>query len=258
MPTDTVELTGASRHGLTLSGRALPDRSTPRRNVSGAHARDTVPAAPPPKESASPEPARPRAVEAGSVAPGAPAPDPFAPGPVVLGMGNVLFGDEGVGIWAAHCLSTAFSFTPDVTVHDGGSLGFGVRDIFESGAPVLILDSLAVDPRLDDAGSVYRLDGTDVLGLHAGHRLAAHDIEPVFQLRRTTAMGAAPPTTFIGIAARETQLGVGLSPAVAQSFHDYLEAALKRLQEWGVQAVPVAPIELDGVHDTLLTHQGRP
>ena len=43
----------------------------------------------------------------------------------VVGVGNILYRDEGVGVYAAHYLRQAFRFTPEIDVADGALLGFG-------------------------------------------------------------------------------------------------------------------------------------
>jgi Ni,Fe-hydrogenase maturation factor len=44
----------------------------------------------------------------------------------VVGVGNTLYRDEGVGVYAAHYLRRAFTFTPKIEIADGALLGFSL------------------------------------------------------------------------------------------------------------------------------------
>jgi hydrogenase maturation protease len=47
-------------------------------------------------------------------------------------MGNILYRDEGVGVYAAHYLQAAYRFSPEIDVVDGATLGFGLMEMFLS------------------------------------------------------------------------------------------------------------------------------
>jgi hydrogenase maturation protease len=172
----------------------------------------------------------------------------------VLGMGNILYGDEGAGVWAAHYLRAGYEFAPEVEVLDGAALGFGVLDVFDGGGPVLVLDALVADRA--DAGSVYRFTDRDLLDVAADRRLAAHEVEPVGQLRLRTALGGAPPTVLLAIVPQHIGMVVALSPAVRAAFGGYLRAALDQLRGWGVTATARAQVDLDDVRVGLTTAVG--
>ena len=75
-------------------------------------------------------------------------------------MGNILFRDEGVGVYAAHCLRAAYRFTPAIEIADGAMMGFGLMNYFQLKGPparhLLIPDALLADGR---PGAIYRLSG---------------------------------------------------------------------------------------------------
>jgi len=61
-------------------------------------------------------------------------------GPLVLGIGNVLLGDEGVGVHAVRTLDGA-SLPPGVTVLDGGTGGFTLLSLFQEHDPIVLIDA---------------------------------------------------------------------------------------------------------------------
>jgi hydrogenase maturation protease len=64
----------------------------------------------------------------------------------VLGIGNVLWADEGFGVRAVEALNAAFAFPPGVELQDGGTLGLALYDAVASARRVLVFD--AVDFKL--------------------------------------------------------------------------------------------------------------
>jgi hydrogenase maturation protease len=164
--------------------------------------------------------------------------------PRVLGMGNLLYGDEGVGVLAARALAARHTFTPPVEVLDGGVLGFGVMEVFDSPEPVILLDGLVADA---PAGTLYRLPHEQLLDLAPGVQLAAHEVEPVQQLRIAAALGTAPPTVLLAVAVADAGMHLGLSPAVSAAFDRLVELAVEEVCRWGVTAHRVAHVSVEQI-----------
>ena len=147
-------------------------------------------------------------------------------------------------VLAARCLAANYTFTPDVEVLDGALLGFGVLDVFDGGGPVVVLDGLAADA---PAGTIYRLPQEQLLDLAPDVRLAAHEVEPLQQLRIGTALGTAPRTVLMAMTVAETSMQVGLSPPCAAAFERFLALIAQEVCRWGVQARRIAAVTLDDV-----------
>ena len=64
---------------------------------------------------------------------------------LVLGIGNVLWADEGFGVRAVEGLHRAFRFPPGVTLRDGGTLGLNLYDDIASAHRVLVFDAIDFD-----------------------------------------------------------------------------------------------------------------
>jgi len=170
----------------------------------------------------------------------------------VVGVGNILYRDEGVGVYAAHYLRQTFAFTPEIDVADGALLGFGLMDFFSADGTVIVLDALLADGA---PGSIYRL-ATDQL-LELGHDVipTAHEVDPVHLLRRARALGERVEMVLLGIVpADASEMAVGLTPALADAFPRFVDAAVLELRAHGVHAERIDAISLDQVIDGL----GRP
>ncbi|MFA4832144.1 hydrogenase biosynthesis protein HydD, partial [Helicobacter pylori] len=78
---------------------------------------------------------------------------------LILGIGNILFGDEGIGVHLAHYLKRNFSFFPSVDIIDGGTMAQQLIPLITSYEKVLILD--CVSAKGVEIGSVYAFDFKD-------------------------------------------------------------------------------------------------
>jgi len=91
---------------------------------------------------------------------------------VVLGIGNVLQKDDGLGIYAATYLQENYTFSPKVEIINGGVEGINLFTLFEQNRNILIFDSIELN---DDPGAIYLIPSHELSrrGLNSG---GAHEI----------------------------------------------------------------------------------
>ena len=163
----------------------------------------------------------------------------------VLGMGNILYRDEGVGVYAVHQLRAAYRFRPAIELVDGATLGFELPGYFHAGADLLVLDALLADDR---PGTVYRLPAEELLRLGSDTQPMAHEVDPVQQLKLATALGEPLDLTLVGIVPADTSgLEVGLTPQLRAAFPAFIQAVLAELRQRGIHADRVQSVPLDEV-----------
>jgi len=163
----------------------------------------------------------------------------------VIGMGNILYRDEGVGVYAIHHLRAAYRFRPAIELVDGAMLGFELVDYFRAGVDLVVLDALLAD---GPPGAVYRLPAEELLQLGTGTRPMAHEVDPVQQLRLAAALGEPVDLALVGIVPADTSgFEVGLSPQLRAAFPAFVEAVLAELQRRGVHAERIRSVSLDEV-----------
>ncbi|HEY5989182.1 MAG TPA: hydrogenase maturation protease [Streptosporangiaceae bacterium] len=176
--------------------------------------------------------------------------------PQVIGMGNILFRDEGVGVYAAHYLRAAYRFTPAIEIADGATMGFGLMNYFQLAGPparLLILDALLAD---DQPGAVYLLANDQLTSIGPTMRPTAHEVDPIQLLKLATAFGRPPEMSLLGIVPADTsELAVGLTPELSAAFTRYVDAAIAELGACGVRAEQVRSVSLDDVIGELVTCQ---
>lgn len=157
---------------------------------------------------------------------------------VVLGLGNVLLRDEGLGVCALEALRGRYALPPGVACVDGGVLGLDLLAYVEDPECLLVLDAV-VSGR--PPGTLVRLEDAAVpCGLSlklSPHQLALADILALSLLR-----GTVPPRLVVwGMEPADLRPGFGLSGEVEARLDALVEAAACELRGWGVAAAPREP-----------------
>lgn len=169
---------------------------------------------------------------------------PGCPTTVVLGVGNILYGDEGIGAYAAHALARCFRFAPEVEVVDGATLGFDMIDLFTGSSSMIVLDALAADA---EPGSIFRLPADKLRQLGPEFRPTAHEVDPLHILRMAPLFCDPPELVLIGIVPSTTNIAVGLGPTLEAAFGDFVETVVSELTTNGIRVTQIAPVVLDEV-----------
>jgi hydrogenase maturation protease len=143
---------------------------------------------------------------------------------LVLGVGNLLLSDDGVGIHAIRRLRSGGPLPEQVEIVDGGTLGLGLLPLLVGVSRLIIVD--AVDEGRP-AGTLVRLDG-DQVPAYLTQRTSMHEIGLPDMLALARVQGAYPQEVVIwGVQPASVAVGLELSPAVAAQ----LDLLVRRLSE---------------------------
>lgn len=155
---------------------------------------------------------------------------------LVLGLGNVLWADEGFGVRAVEALHAGWVFGDDVRLMDGGTLGLSLFDDVASARRVLVFD--AIDDGLP--GGTLRLLRDAEVPAWGSNKLSPHQTGFNDVLALASLRGSAPERiTAIGVQpAVLDDFGGSLCPAVRARLPEAVELALRELAEWGHPATP--------------------
>ena len=147
--------------------------------------------------------------------------DAKQPGTIVLGLGNPLLGDDGVGWRVAEAvraeLGAAADGTPGVEVDSLSVGGLGLMERLVGYRRAILVDAV-VSGR--PVGTVRRLDLDDLGDPSAGHLGSAHDASLPTAIAMGRALGATLPGTITVVAIEagpSFEFGEVLSPAVGAS-----------------------------------------
>lgn len=167
---------------------------------------------------------------------------------IVIGVGNILFYDEGTGVYAAAYLKENYTFSPDIEIIDGGTLGVRLSEYFLEYDEVLICDTVSID---DDAGSVYILDDKALSGLGTTAQ-SVHEIEVTQMIESCKMFGECAEVTIIGIVPEDIEpIAFGLSESVQEAFPRMMESIVVTLEDKGIRVhkkedVTPLPVVLTG------------
>jgi len=144
---------------------------------------------------------------------------------VVLGVGNLLLSDEGVGVHVVKRLSE-MSLPSEVEVLDGGVAGLGLMNVIMGADRLIVIDAVKGGA---DPGSIYRFGPEDLTEYADGVTLSVHEIGILEAIRLSEFLGHAPRTTVIGIEPRSMDTGMELSPEIREKIPRIIELVLDEL-----------------------------
>ncbi|GIW02257.1 HyaD/HybD family hydrogenase maturation endopeptidase [Roseiflexus sp.] len=159
------------------------------------------------------------------------------PAILVLGLGNIIMRDEGLGVRACERLTQRYRVPDSVTVLDGGTLGLDLLPYLEGIADLLILDAINAG---HPPGAIVRLENEQIpqiLALKMSmHQVGLQELLAVMALR-----GHTPSRiVLLGMEPLLIEPGLDLSDPVLANLDRLVEAVAAELQSWGV---PVSPAE---------------
>jgi hydrogenase maturation protease len=156
-----------------------------------------------------------------------------APQIAVLGLGNLMRTDDGVGVHAIGKLLASNLLPPGVEVIEGGTLGLDLLPRIEGVSHLLAIDAVDFGA---PPGALSRFAGAELATLPAGksiHLLGFSDLVAALRL-----LGRAPrEVVLLGVQPESTDWGVTLSHRVAAVLDDLLAAALAEIHGW-LQGAP--------------------
>jgi hydrogenase maturation protease len=139
---------------------------------------------------------------------------------LVLGLGNVLLGDDGAGPAVIARLRETRAVPGGVRVMDGGTLGLSLLPYLEDARRVILVDAVATDA---PAGTLVRLEGADV-GPAVATRLSPHQVGVADLLEGARWHDREPQQlVLLGVVPESIELGVGLSEAVRRALPQLTE-----------------------------------
>lgn len=133
---------------------------------------------------------------------------------LVLGLGNVLCGDDGLGVAAVERLLEAYQPPEGVRVLDGGTLGLSLLPYLEDARNAILVDAIR---DVAAPGSLVRLEGEDVAPAVAA-RLSVHQVGVVDLLDGARWLGHTPEKLVLhGLVPESLELSVVRSACVEQN-----------------------------------------
>lgn len=147
---------------------------------------------------------------------------------LVLGVGNILMMDEGVGVHAIHEFwkkKQDFDET-QIDFIDGGTFTQDIFYLFETYQQILVLDIVRAG---NAAGTIYSLDEDDLVK-NEKQVLSLHDTDLLDSLDMAQMRGHRPKLKVVGIEPGKIDWGTQMTPALVKAFPSFMQVARKHIE----------------------------
>lgn len=145
---------------------------------------------------------------------------------VIIGVGNLLLSDEGVGVHVANELMKK-ELPPYVSVVDGGTDGFRLLNIITEADRLIVIDAVKGGA---EPGSIYRFDIDEVKSCPPGFKTSVHQIGILEVIDLSGLIGKTPHTTVIGVEPKSIEMGMELSPEVKSKIPRIIELTFEEIK----------------------------
>jgi len=157
-----------------------------------------------------------------------------SPQVVVLGLGNILLEDEGIGVHVVRHLEQQYRFSPEIEIVDGGTSGLDLLPFFGTDKAILLIDAVNFDMQpgtvgvLEDDAILAQLDPKLSL-----HHLGLSDLISISELtdrkpQKLTLLGIQPKSM--------ENMDLEMTETIKAVFNKVVDHALQILKTWGINA----------------------
>ena len=149
---------------------------------------------------------------------------------LVLGVGNLLYGDEGIGVHAARVLEEHYTFSENVRLEEGGTLGQFLLPSLTSCDIAIIIDAVCGG---EAPGTLYRLEGGAVRN-SLGFRDSQHQVDLADILVQCDLIGQKPQVVISGMEPQDIMtLQLEMTPLIASRQSKLIEHVIQEIEECG-------------------------
>jgi hydrogenase maturation protease len=151
---------------------------------------------------------------------------------LILGIGNILLKDEGIGVHVVNKLKE-MSFPDNVEVLDGGTAGLDLVDFIAGYKKLIVIDAVTTG---DKPGTIYRLTEEN-LDIKPKAIMSFHDIDFLDALHMSDVMKEKPEEIIvIGIEPKDMSDGIDLSPEIEERIPRIIEIVMEELRSSNYKA----------------------
>jgi hydrogenase maturation protease len=154
-----------------------------------------------------------------------------SPNVLVLGAGNILLSDEGIGVRVVEALQQRYQVPEGVEILDGGTCGMDLLDVIAGRDHLILVDAVATG---SPPGTIVRLKDDQIPAVFrtksSPHQLGLQDVLALLRL-----LDASPGhVTVIGVQPASLDIGLELTPVVAARLDEMVEMVADELAAIGL------------------------
>jgi hydrogenase maturation protease len=144
---------------------------------------------------------------------------------LIIGIGNLILQDEGVGVHAVQALEKR-SLPPDVEAIDAGTSTMDLLPVIRDAERIIVIDALKGGA---EPGTIYRIRPDDLMDARE-QNLSLHQVGLLEVLGMARQLGGDPEVVIIGVEPKEISWGMELTQVVAARLPQVIETVLEELQ----------------------------
>ncbi|MBC8413971.1 MAG: HyaD/HybD family hydrogenase maturation endopeptidase [Nitrospira sp.] len=149
----------------------------------------------------------------------------------IVGIGNLLMQDDGLGIHAIQRLQRDYHFPEYVELIDGGTMGLDLLPFIEGNERVLFIDAINLGK---DPGTMGILEGDDIPAFFS-KKISVHQVGLPDMLCAANLMGITPSEMcLVGMQPKSLATCAELSDVISDRFDHLIQQILNRLSDWQI------------------------
>lgn len=141
----------------------------------------------------------------------------------ILGVGNELLSDEGIGVHAIKKIQK-IKLPPEVEVIEGGTDGFGLINIITETDYLIVIDSIKGGSK---PGTIYRFNIKDAPNCPDVFKTSVHQIGILEVINLSQLIGKTPETVVIGVEPENISSGMDLSAKIKEKIPKVIDLVLE-------------------------------
>ena len=150
---------------------------------------------------------------------------------MILGIGNLLFSDEGFGIRVIKLLEEKYKFAQNVSTVDGGVLGLNLLGFISEADHLIVVDAMKNG---GEPGSLYRIEG-EAIPERIRAKNSLHQVDFLEALTLCQAFDKVPEVVILGVEPEDIEtLSVELTAATGEKIDEMIGMILAELDRLGV------------------------
>jgi hydrogenase maturation protease len=149
---------------------------------------------------------------------------------MILGIGNILFSDEGFGIRVIEKIQEIYQFEDNVHVIDGGVLGINLLGVISKPEHLIVVDVIRNQGK---PGDLYRLEG-DSIPERIRAKNSLHQVDFLEALTLCQALDKVPETVILGVEPEDIEtMGTELTPITRSRVDPIIDRVLTEVKRLG-------------------------
>ncbi len=161
---------------------------------------------------------------------------PYGGNILVLGLGNTLLSDDGVGVHIIEALRAEYADRDDIDFRDGGTLGLALLPDVENSSALILVDAAEVGA---PAGDVRCFIGADMDARLLGKKRTAHEVAAADLLDAAALTGMRPDRrALVAVQPASTEWGLAPTQAVQSAIPLACETVRSLIAEWQMVRTP--------------------